>query len=280
MKANGSPAPSSRSACSATSRRSRPGRSRRSSGAARARARPRTAGTAGTGRASRASSATNRSCGSGASQTCASNRSDPRRARRRTRANVAKCSRDLEHGAAHRSSAAAANGNRTVTCGGRPRATEAARWRRRKSSTRASTGTCTSSGGSPLVRRHLGHRQRKAFLMRPKKPPSPSSPRYGSSPRSLLELLEQRALRLVEPARDVDAGVHVEVAAPPPLERRHPLAAQHVNVARLGAGRISTSIVAGRAGNRDAWCRAPPASSSGRRRCGGRRRRARCRAAG
>ena len=164
-------------------------------------------------------------------------------------------------------------------CGGRPRATEAARWRRRKSSTASLDGNLHEQSGSPLVRRHLGHRQRNAFLMRPKKPPSLSSARYGSSPSVLLELLDQRALRFVEPARNVDARMHVEVAAPPAFERRHALPAEHLHVARLGARRDLDLDLARPARARRAWCRAPPASSSGRRRCGGRRRRARCRAA-
>ena len=73
--------------------------------------------------------------------------------------------------------------------------------------------------------------------MRPKRPPSPSSAAVRLFAEVLLELLDQRALRLVEPARDVHAGMDVEVAAPSSLEGRHALAAQHVNVARLRAGR-------------------------------------------
>ena len=42
----------------------------------------------------------------------------------------------------------------------------------------------------------------------------------------------------------------VEVAAPSPLERRHALAAQHVHLARLRAGRDLDLDLAGRAGNR------------------------------
>ena len=67
----------------------------------------------------------------------------------------------------------------------------------------------------------------------------------------LLELLDQRALRFVEPARDVDAGMNVEVAAPSPFEGRHALATQHVDVARLGAGGDLDLDLAGRAGNRE-----------------------------
>ena len=53
----------------------------------------------------------------------------------------------------------------------------------------------------------------------------------------LVQLLEQRPLLVVEPARDVDAGMDVEVAAPPAFERRHPLTPQHLHVAWLDTRR-------------------------------------------
>ena len=105
--------------------------------------------------------------------------------------------------------------------------------------------------GSPLVRRDLGHPQRKTFLMRPKRPPSSVVGAIRLFAKVLLELLDQCALRFVEPARNVHAGMDVEVAAPSPLEGRHALAAQHVNLARLRAGRDLDLERSGRAGNRE-----------------------------
>ncbi len=132
---------------------------------------------------------------------------------------------------------------------------------------------------SPLAR-HLDHRQRKAFLMRPKSPPSPSP----SSPvrllaEFLLELLDERALRVVEFGAGRGRGsARGSCRAAGPRATASPGRAAHgPRPAGFRPGSRPRSRPPGRDRQRGAERRLRHRQVDER--CGGRRRRARCPAA-
>ena len=160
-------------------------------------------------------------------------------------------------------------------CGGSLRAIARGWWRARKSSTAPPTGTmtktadCRFTGLRPSAEGVLEPAEEAAVLF---------VVPYGSAPRPRPAARAARAA-LVEPPRNVDARMHMEVAATPcPRARASPGPAAPAR-RRAGCPPGSRPRARPRARHADASCRAPPASSSPRRRCGGRPRRARCPAA-
>ena len=175
---------------------------------------------------------------------------DPRELCRRTRANVAKCAATCSRSSA---STSAASGEREQhgdvsrqaarDRGGEVAPPEVVDRLRRREPARAGRFAARAAAPRPSSAERV--------LDAPEEPAVAVVGAVRLLAEILLELLDQRALRLVEPTRDVDAGVHVEVAAPSAFEGRHALAAQHVDVARLGAGGNLDLDLAGRAGNRE-----------------------------
>ena len=78
--------------------------------------------------------------------------------------------------------------------------------------------------------------------------PSSRSP-YCSAAAALVELLQEPLLLLVQVARDQHAHQDLLVAPAVPVQMRHPLAAQHLDLARLGAGREGHLFVAVQGGD-------------------------------
>ena len=105
--------------------------------------------------------------------------------------------------------------------------------------------------GPALVRGDPGHRQRNAFLIRPKKPPSSSSSRYGSSPSASPSCSTSARCSSSSFRGMWTRACTWKLPSPPPLDRGHALPAQDLHVARLGAGRNLDLDLAARAGNRE-----------------------------